>query len=103
METPPRTWPLPRAHDPTVRSLMPRTSAEERVLDHVRRGASVAVFALLDASQAMGAFAYVPALWDERRVPLCAAGAPIHDCCSPTSHSKHHRERCRTAAQKYRR
>jgi hypothetical protein len=72
METPPPTWPLPRAHDST-----PRTSAEERVLQHVRHGASVAVFALLRASQAVGSFAYVPALWDERVVPLCAYGAPV--------------------------
>ncbi len=56
---------------------MPRTSAEKRVLEHVRRGAIAAVFALLSACRAASSFAYVPALWDERVVPLCAWGAPV--------------------------
>jgi len=56
---------------------MLRASAEERVLEQMRHGASVAVFTLLDASQAAVPFAYVPALWDERVVPLCDHGAPV--------------------------
>ena len=80
MESPPSTWPLSRAPPVSGRSV-PRTSAEERVLECVCHGASMAVFTILDTNRAASSFAHVPALWDERIVPLCAPlcahGAPM--------------------------
>ena len=51
--------------------------AEAPVLACVREGASQALFALLQAAHVTGAAAHVPALWDERVVPLCAVDAPV--------------------------
>ena len=70
MATPPRTWPLAGARtlDGT-----PQSPTETSILTHVRDGASAALFALLQFSHLSGAAVHVPALWDERVVPLCAS------------------------------
>ena len=74
MATPPHTWPLAST---CMFYEAPHSSAEARVLACVCEGASASLFALLQSTHLTGAFAHVPALWDERRVPLCAAGAPV--------------------------
>ena len=79
MTKPPHTWPLAGAHDLTSKRSIAKTrdESEARILDHVRQGASVTLFSLLYSTHATGAFAHVPALWDERVVPLCAVDAPV--------------------------
>lgn len=52
-------------------------SAEGHLLECVCDGASAALHELIRYAHLAGVGAYVPALWDERVVPLCAAGAPV--------------------------
>jgi len=75
MSDPPDTWPLESFR--TLGAPPPPTSAEGRLLECVCGGASVALHSLLRYAHLGGALGYVPALWDERVVPLCEAGAPV--------------------------
>ncbi len=72
---PPDTWPL--ASFRTLGAPPPPTSAKGRLLRCVCDGASIVLHSLLSDVHMAGVGAYVPALWDERVVPLCAAGAPV--------------------------
>lgn len=74
MLDPPDTWPL-ESFRTTLGAPPPPLSAEGHLLECVCDGASVALHALLRYAHLAGVGAYVPALWDERVVPLCAAGA----------------------------
>lgn len=76
----PHTWPLAGAHDLISKRSIAKTRDESdaRILDRVLQGASEALFAiLLDSTHATAPPAHVPALWDERLVPLCAPKAPV--------------------------
>lgn len=80
MLDPPDTWPLESFR--TLGAPPPVTPAEGRLFECLCDGASVALHSLLCATHLAGVGAYVPALWDERAVPLCAparrrAGAPV--------------------------
>ena len=74
MATPPNTWPLAgaRASCATTPTSL-RAPADEWILSCVCDGTSRALHAVLrshvDANP--GSAPYVPALWDERVVPLC--------------------------------
>ena len=52
-------------------------AAKEHNLARACRGASLALFGLMRANHFAGAVAQVPALWDERIVPLCAVDTPV--------------------------
>jgi len=73
MDTPPRTWPLDNA--PVIYAT-PHPSADERILSCVCEGASASLLSILRFTHLTGATVYVPALWDERVVPLCAVDTP---------------------------
>ena len=75
MNTPPSTWPLADACARTSCATQSLTApADKRILSCVCDGTSRALHAVLrshvDANP--GSAPYVPALWDERVVPLCA-------------------------------
>jgi len=74
MDTPPRTWPLNGA--PAIYATS-HPSADERILSCVCWGASNSLFKILRFTHTTGATGYVPALWDERVVPLCDVDTPI--------------------------
>jgi hypothetical protein len=73
MDTPPRTWPLDNA--PVIYAT-PHLSADERIRSCVCGGASASLLSILRFTHLTGATGYVPALWDERVVPLCAVDTP---------------------------
>jgi len=73
MDTSPRTWPLDNA--PVIYAT-PHPSADERILSCVCEGASASLLSILRFTHLTGATVYVPALWDERVVPLCAVDTP---------------------------
>lgn len=57
---------------------MPRlTASEARALTYMRNGASVALCCALRHVHTACVAGRVPALWDERVVPLCAANTPV--------------------------
>jgi len=74
MATPPNTW--PRASARTL-DCTPPSPTEGNTLSHIRNGASAALFAHLQHAHLVGPAVHVPALWDERVVPLCAVDAPV--------------------------
>lgn len=78
MATHANTW-HPRASARTSSSTTPpaRTPADERILACVCDGTSRALFSVLRFTHRTGATAYVPALWDERVVPLCDVDTPV--------------------------
>jgi len=54
-----------------------RAPADERILSCVCDGTSRALFAVLQSHIDAVTTAYVPALWDERVVPLCDVDTPV--------------------------
>lgn len=64
--------PVPRATDP-----VPRATEREFTLACTCRGASLVLFALVRVAHFTQAIVHVPALWDERIVPLCDLDTPV--------------------------
>jgi len=76
MNTPPSTWPLAGARASCAPTSL-CAPADERILSCVCAGASRTLFAILRSHTAAGTTADVPALWDERVVPLCYVDTPV--------------------------
>ena len=77
MAAPPYTWPLAGACAPCAKTTSLHAPVDERILSCVCDGTSRALFAVLRSHIDAGTTAYVPALWDERVVPLCDLDTPV--------------------------
>ena len=77
MDAHPATWPLTDARTPRPKTTCPAHPEEERILNYVCDGMSRALHATLRFVHLQGIVAYVPALWDERVVPLCDVDTPV--------------------------